>query len=92
MLILCQRKCDAGFSGSFQTSPKGGKLAFYDVCFDIPKMLQQLKKNHFSVSHMEDLTEQWKQYYLEALWKEVEVPCRPKGRHCSYALLACERM
>ena len=71
---------------------RGGKLVFSDVCFNVPKMLQELKETGFSILHIEDLTAQWKEYYLEALWKEEAVPCLPKGRHCSYVVLVCERM
>ena len=83
-------------AGAFQEASRllraGGKLVFSDVCFNLSQMLQELKKAGFSVLHTEDLTAQWMEYYLEALWNEESVPCAPKGRHCSYVLLVCERM
>ena len=39
--------------------------------------------------HLEDLTEQWREYYLECLWREENVPT---GRGLSYVLFVCERV
>ena len=70
---------------------KGGKLVFSDVSFDVNQMLQDVQAAGFSVRHIEDLTPLWREYFLEALWKE-EITCEiPKGK-CSYLLLVCERM
>ena len=80
------------FQEAYRLLRTGGKLVFSDVCFDVPQMLDELKNTGFSVLHLEDLTDQWKAYYLEALWKEESVPRLPKGRHCRYVLLVCERM
>lgn len=68
---------------------KGGKLVFSDVCFDVVALLGQIRQAGFSVRHIDDLTDQWREYYLEALWREENVPT---GKNCSYVLLACERM
>ena len=68
---------------------KGGKLVFADVCFDVVALLGQVRKAGFAVRHIDDLTDQWREYYLEALWREENVPT---GKNCSYVLLACERM
>ena len=40
---------------------------------------------------LEDLTDEWKEYYLEALWKEDNV-CLPQGKKFSYVLFICERV
>ena len=45
----------------------------------------------FAVRHMDDFSRQWREYYLEALWREEE-PCRIRMKKCSYVLFACERM
>lgn len=71
---------------------KGGKLVFSDVCFDIVGLLKEVKNAGFAVRHIEDLTEQWREYYLEALWREDSPCCIPSRKNCSYILLVCERM
>ncbi len=70
---------------------KGGKLVFSDVTEDVVLLLTQVRQAGFAVRHLEDLTESWKEYYLEALWKEDNV-CLPRGKHISYVLFVCERM
>lgn len=70
---------------------KGGKLVFSDVTEDVVALLNQIRAAGFSVRHMEDLTEIWKEYYLEALWKEENV-CLPRGKKMTYILFVCERM
>ena len=70
---------------------KGGKLVFSDVTEDVVKLLGCVRQAGFAVRHLEDLTDQWKEYYLEALWKEDDV-CLPVGKKYSYVLFVCERM
>ena len=70
---------------------KGGKLVFSDVTEDVVVLLNQVRAAGFAVRHLEDLTDQWKQYYLEALWRE-EVLCPPVKGTISYVLFVCERM
>ncbi len=71
---------------------KGGKLVFSDVTEDVVQLLTQCRQAGFAVRHMEDLTDIWKEYYLEALWREDNVCSLPKGKHISYILFVCERM
>ena len=67
----------------------GGKLLLSDVCFEDPVPL--LTTADFNVLHSEDLTVQWREYYLEALWREETDCCPlPKGK-CGYWLLIAER-
>ena len=68
---------------------KGGKLVFSDVCQDVVALLGAVRKAGFVVRHIEDLSEAWKEYYLEALWKEEDVPT---GKGLSYILMICERV
>ena len=68
---------------------KGGKLVFSDVCGDVVALLGDVRKAGFAVRHIEDLTDEWKEYYLEALWREENVP---KGKGLSYVLMICERV
>ena len=67
----------------------GGKLLLSDVFFVAPVPL--LAAAGFTVLHSEDLTPQWREYYLEALWREETDCCAlPKGK-CGYWLLIAER-
>ena len=70
---------------------KGGKLVFSDVTEDVVGLLNQARQAGFAVRHLEDLTEQWKQYYLEALWSQDDV-CLPRGKKVTYVLFVCERV
>ena len=62
----------------------GGKLLLSDLFFSPPEAL--LQGAGFTLLHAEDLTAQWRDYYLEALWRG-DAPCceRPKGK-CRYWL------
>ena len=70
---------------------KGGKLVFSDVTENVVTLLNQVRQAGFAVRHLEDLTDQWKEYYLEALWTQEDV-CLPQGKKFSYVLFVCERM
>ena len=70
---------------------KGGKLVFSDVTEDVVVLLNQCRRAGFAVRHLEDLTDQWREYYLEALWTQDNV-CLPGGKKFSYVLFVCERM
>ena len=70
---------------------KGGKLVFSDVTENVVQLLNQVRQAGFAVRHIEDLTDQWKEYYLEALWTQDDV-CLPKGKKFSYVLFVCERV
>lgn len=70
---------------------KGGKLVFSDVTENVVTLLNQCRQAGFAVRHLEDLTDQWKEYYLEALWTQDDV-CLPQGKKFSYVLFVCERM
>ena len=70
---------------------KGGKLVFSDVTENVVTLLNQCRQAGFAVRHLEDLTDEWKEYYLEALWKEDNV-CLLQGKKFSYVLFVCERV
>lgn len=70
---------------------KGGKLVFSDVTEDVVQLLNHVRQAGFAVRHLEDLTDQWREYYLEALWREENV-CLPGGKKYSYVLFVCERV
>ena len=68
---------------------KGGKLVFSDVTENVVALLNHCRSAGFAVRHIEDLTQEWKEYYLECLWREENVPT---GKGLSYVLFVCERM
>ena len=70
---------------------KGGKLVFSDVTENVVQLLSDARKAGFAVRHIEDLTEEWKEYYLEALWTQENV-CLPQGKKFSYVLFVCEKI
>ena len=69
---------------------KGGKLVFSDVTENVVTLLNQCRQVGFAVRHLEDLTDKWKEYYLEALWTQDNV-CLPQGKKFSYVLFICEK-
>ena len=67
----------------------GGKLLLSDVFFAPPEEL--LEAAGFRILRAEDMTPAWREYYLEALWREDEPCCGlPRGK-CGYWLLIGER-
>lgn len=70
---------------------KNGKLVFSDVTEDAERLLHHCLEAGFSVTCAEDLTPQWREYYLEALWTQDNV-CLPHGKKFRYVLFVCERM
>ena len=70
---------------AYRLLKNNGLLLLSDVFFEDP--VPQLKNAGFILLYQEDLTEQWQEYYLEALWKEDALSCCiPKGK-CSYWFL-----
>ena len=63
-----------------------GKLLLSDVFFEAPWPM--LTNEGFEVLHAEDRTENWREYYLEALWRD-ESPCcdLPKGKASYFSLI-----
>ena len=70
---------------------KGGMLALADLSADVEMLLSCMQEAGFAVRHMEDMSAQWKEYYLEALWRD-ESGCIPTGKGLKYLLLICERL
>ena len=69
----------------------GGTLLLSDVFFTEPAPL--LQAAGFRLVHAEDMTAQWKEYYIEALWRGDAEPCGcplPRGR-CRYWLLIARK-
>ena len=70
---------------------KGGKLVFSDVTENVVQLLSDVRQAGFAVQHSEDLTDQWREYYLEALWTQDNV-CLMPGRKFRYVLFVCEKV
>ena len=68
----------------------GGKLVFSDVCPSVRDLIGSCREAGFAIRHMEDMTDAWKEYYIEALWRE-DTCCIPTGKGFSYVLFVCER-
>ena len=63
----------------------GGLLLLSDVFFTPPEPL--LTEAGFALLTVEDMTPQWKEYYIDALWRGDTLCCDlPRGK-CSYWLL-----
>jgi SAM-dependent methyltransferase len=64
----------------------GGLLLLSDVFFQQPEPL--LRAAGFALQQREDMTPQWRDYYIDALWQgSAEVCCTLPGGKCSYWLL-----
>ena len=66
----------------------GGTLLLSDVFFEPPEPL--FRRAGFSLSHAEDITELWRAYYLEALWREDEICPAVRGK-CAYWIVICTK-
>ncbi len=66
----------------------GGVLMLSDVWFTDP--LPLVEAAGFRVEYWEDITPQWKQYYIEAIWRGTEECVSGKGK-CRYLLLICRK-
>ena len=67
----------------------GGVLALSDVFFDSPEAL--LASSGFSLEHIEDMTEQWREYYFAALWSGETIGCPKTNLKCRYYLIICRK-
>lgn len=96
-------ECSFHISGDAQTAlkeaarllKKHGRLLLADVSFLSPEShIRWLEEAGFSVLTLEDITPQWKDYYISCIWDGTAdqlCGCFPKGK-CSYYLTVCERM
>ena len=63
----------------------GGTLLLSDVFFTPPEGL--LAAAGFILLHDEDVTDLWREYYIDALWRGEQPCCAPPKGKCRYHLL-----
>ncbi len=81
---------EAAFREAGRLLCPGGKLMLADVHFRETDLGELAESAGFRVLHREDMTNAWKEYYIEAIWNGAAV-CLPTGQKYSYTLLICER-
>ena len=70
---------------AYRVLTPGGKLLLSDVFFQEPEPL--LNAAGFEALTLEDMTDAWREYYLEALWRGEDCGCEiPRGK-CRYWLI-----
>jgi SAM-dependent methyltransferase len=71
---------------AYRLLKSGGTLLLADLFFNAPEEL--LSSAGFTVLLAEDMTEAWREYFLEALWWD-DAPCceLPKGKARYYSLI-----
>ena len=75
---------DQALREAYRLLKPGGVLLLSDVFAEDPFLL--LERNGFSLVFTENVTAQWKDYYIEALWRGEEPCCCPRVK-CTYWLL-----
>ncbi len=76
---------DRALREAFRLLRGGGTLLLSDVFFREP--LPLLEAAGFAPLHAEDMTAAWREYYLEALWREDAPGCEIPGGKCRYWLV-----
>lgn len=68
----------------------GGTLLLSDVFFEVPAPI--VEAAGFELFKLEDMTEAWREYYLEALWRGEDCGCvLPRGK-CRYWLIIARKV
>ena len=73
---------------AYRLLKSGGLLLLSDVFTADPSAL--LREAGFDILHAEDLTPQWREYYLEMLWREDDA-CRLPHVKCTYWIIIGRR-
>ena len=64
-----------------------GILMLSDIWFSSPE--EQLNRD-FEILYQKDITEQWKEYFIESIWSEDVPPCSFKNK-CRYITTICRK-
>ncbi len=68
----------------------GGTLMLSDIFFEAPAPV--VEAAGFEVLQLEDMTDAWREYYLEALWRGEDCGCAlPRGK-CRYWLIIARKV
>ena len=66
----------------------GGVLMLSDLSFtDLGKAAEDAS---FTVTYREDMTAEWREYYIEAIWRG-DAECIPVKGKCTYEMLICKK-
>lgn len=63
----------------------GGTLMLSDVFFEVPAPV--VEAAGFEILQIEDMTDAWREYYLEALWRGEDCGCALSRGKCTYWLI-----
>lgn len=86
--FYCCGNAAAAFKEAARLLKKGGLLMLSDVFFAPPETLYS--PAGFTLLSMEDMTEQWRRYYIEALWSGSAEYTKGHGK-CGYYSLICRK-
>ena len=65
----------------------GGTLMLSDVFFEVPAPV--VEAAGFEILQIEDMTDAWREYYLEALWRGEDCGCAlPRGKRMYWLIMA----
>ena len=79
---------EKALSEAYRVLGKDGKLMLSDVFFQ--NAAEAVEKCGFEILHREDMTDEWREYYIEAIWRG-DTDCVPIKGKCSYEMLICEK-
>ena len=81
---------DGAFREAYRLIRPGGALLWSDVSFT--DAAARARRAGFAVEYEGDMTAQWREYYIESLWRGTAdcLPARPEGK-CAYTALICRK-